>query len=200
MFFDTREKISSKKWSFHFIQDSLSILFLLPIYIFFFLLGLFSLPLWVSHCFPKLVWLLHFAFHPFRLTSFPPTLAPCISYFHVFFLSSLPFLYFFLSPFHFSFITCLFLLAPSHRFLSYNFCFFTWMKFLFFILFHPLHSVFLHLVFFCHLPDMFLVFLFLPFLLCSSLSCHLLWILPRVQSGVEAALHPWWPADQQKSD
>ena len=100
----------------------------------------------VSHCFPNLLDYFILLFTPFSLTSYPPTLAPCISYFHIFFpLSSLPFLYFLFSRSHFLFlfITCLFLLAPSHPFLSYNFA--SLLGFKAFVLdsFHPLHSVFL---------------------------------------------------------
>lgn len=110
-------------------------------------------------------------------------------------------LFFFLSlPFHFS-------LSPvsSYWLPLIVFCLITFaslLGFKAFVLysFHPLHSVFLSSCLFSVIS-----------LICSwcffsspssSVPSHATYSgsPPRVQSGVEAALHPWWPADQQKSD
>ena len=101
----------------------------------------------VSHCFPNLLDYFILLFTPFSLTSYPPTLAPCISYFHVFFLlSSLPFLYLFI----FLSLTFYFSLSPisSYWLPLIVFCLITFaslLGFKAFVLdsFHPLHSVFL---------------------------------------------------------
>ena len=128
--------------------------------------------------FPNLFDYFILLFTPFSLTSYPPTLAPCISYFHVFssLLSAFS-LFFFLSlPFHFS-------LSPvsSYWLPLIVFCLITFaslLGFKAFVLysFHPLHSVFLSS---CLFSVISLIcsrcFFSSPFLLCA-LSCHLLWI------------------------
>ena len=133
MFVDRREKISSKKIIFSFYpRISLNLVFFhlssscwvcFPCRPRFFLLLSVSLT-----AFPNLLDYFILLFTPFSLTSYPPALAPCISYFHAFssLLSAFSLFFFPLSPFLFLFITCLCLLAPSHPFLSYNLGFTPW--------------------------------------------------------------------------
>lgn len=98
----------------------------------------------------------------FPIFMFFSSLLPFFSAFSLFFFLSLPF-HFSLSP-----VSSYWLLSSS--FLSYNLCFLTDLLILYSFIPSILFSS--HLVFFCHLPDMFLVFSSSP-LLCA-LSCHLL--------------------------